>query len=188
MRLDQITKLPLWAHAAAAIGAVALFQTAKTALDASYAASRHPVDYATGQTTFSGEAIKGYYATMIEAGTLDIYRTTQIIDFGFIAGIACIGLFLLTLIARMGRTGSIARRVGLSAALAALAGATCDAIENGWSFIMLANPTGFADWLALPYSAFAVAKFALLTLAMALTLGSLLCTAAGRITRRPRLG
>ena len=36
-----------------------------------------------------------------------------------------------------------------------------DVLENAVSFVMLSNPTGFADWLVVPYSSFAVAKFAI---------------------------
>lgn len=36
-----------------------------------------------------------------------------------------------------------------------------DIFENLTSFIMLANPTSFADWLIVPYSSFATVKFAL---------------------------
>ena len=40
--------LPRWAHGAATLAAFGLFQAAKARLDASYAASGHPVDYAMG--------------------------------------------------------------------------------------------------------------------------------------------
>ncbi|HMQ58763.1 MAG TPA: hypothetical protein PKE65_09460 [Rhizobiaceae bacterium] len=172
----------------AATATLAAFQATKSVLDASYAASKHPVDYATGQTTFSGPRIKEYYATMLDAGTLDIYRMTQLIDFGFIAAMACMGLFVCSLIARIGRDGSWARRIGFWAAGAIVLGALSDAIENAWSFVMLANPTGFADWLALPYSGFASAKFALITLGMVLTIASLLTGLAGRLAGKPQIG
>jgi hypothetical protein len=184
----RITQLPLWLHSAAALASVGLFQLAKAKLDASYAASGHPVDYVTGQTSFNGATIKGYYAQMQELGTLDVYRTTQIIDFGFIAGMACVGLFVATLLARMARPASFGRHVGLFAGLALVLGACCDAIENGWSFVMLANPAGFADWIALPYSGFAVAKFGLIALGMLLILLCLLLTAIGHILKRPTIG
>lgn len=186
--LTRITKLPLLAHAGAVIVTFAGFNWIKGKLDASYAASNHPVDYATGQTTFSGPKIKEYYAHMIDQGTLDVYRTTQLVDFGFILAIACLGLFLCTFIARASNEGSWGRRLGLFAGVCAVSGATCDAIENGWSFIMLANPTGFADWLAMPYSGFAVAKFGLITLAMATLVASLAIGAVGRVTRRENRG
>ena len=184
----RVMSLPLIVHVLCACAVVFGFQWVKGKLDASYAASNHPVDYATGQTTFSGETIKGYYATMQEAGTLDVYWQTQFIDFGFILAIACMGLFVATLVARFGRPGSWARRLGLFAGVAALLGALCDAIENGWSFVMLSDPTGFADWLALPYSAFASAKFALIACAMFALLASLLATVIGRATRKPKIG
>jgi len=129
----RVMSLPIAVQALCAVGTVFGFQWIKGVLDANYAASNHPVDYATGQTTFSGDKIKGYYAEMQEAGTLDIYWQTQLIDYGFILAIACMGLFVATLIARFGRPGSWGRRLGLFAGAAALLGALCDAIENGWS-------------------------------------------------------
>ena len=175
-------------HLAATAAAIGLFAFVKPRLDAAYAASRHPVDFATGQTTFDGQRIKGFYAVMQEAGTLDIYVKTQIIDFAFITAVALLGLTLGTLVARLGPNGGWGRRLGLWAAITAIAGAAMDACENLVSFVMLADPQGFPDWLALPYSGFASAKFALLTLAMALLLASLLAGGVERLLRRPRLG
>ena len=40
-----------------------------------------------------------------------------------------------------------------------MVGALADAVENLISFAMLADPQGFADWIALPYSAFAVLHY-----------------------------
>lgn len=180
--------LPVWAHAACAAGTVGFFQWIKGHLDASYAASGHPVDYFTGQTAFSGPVIKEYYGHMQDAGTLDIYIRTQMIDFGFILAMIGVGVFIFTLLARLGRAGSFSRRVGLLAGLSIATGALCDAIENGISFIMLANPAGFADWLALPYSAFASIKFALIAFGMLLVLVSLVTAVAGRLIKRPAIG
>ena len=185
---ERVATLPLWMHAGAAITTFVGFGWIKGRLDASYAASKHPVDYATGQTSFNGEIIKGYYAQMLEFGTLDVYRTTQLIDFGFILAIACMGIFVCTLVARVSRKGSWGRRIGLAAGLFALLGAACDAVENGWSFVMLANPTDFSNWLALPYSAFASVKFALIATAMLCLITSIVLAAAGRLTKRPGIG
>jgi hypothetical protein len=186
--LKRPINLPLAVHATLALASILWFQWAKGKLDASYAASRHPVDYMTGQTNFSGETIKGYYATMVEAGTLDIYVTTQLIDFGFIFGIIAIGFFVCTLIARLGRSGSLGRKTGVFAGVSLVSGGVCDMIENGWSFVMLANPDDFANWLAIPYSLFATVKFGLITLGMALILVSLVLTAVGRVSGRPTIG
>ena len=184
----KIAALPIWTHRISAIATIVAFQWIKGKLDASYAASRHPVDYFTGQTSFNAETIKGYYAQMQSTGTLDVYRTTQLIDFGFLLTMACIGLFVCTLIARLSRKDSFGHKVGLYGGISVTLGAICDAIENGWSFVMLANPTGFADWLAYPYSGFASIKFALITFGMLLILISVLSSVIGRVTKKPSIG
>lgn len=186
--ITRITTSPIWMHVTAAVGSVALFQWVKGTLDRSYAASMHPVDYVTGQTSFDSATIKGYYAAMEEAGTLGIYVRTQIIDYGFIVAMCCLGLFVFTLIARLGREGSVGRRIGIWAGFLVLLGAMCDAIENGWSFVMLANPTDFADWLAFPYSGFASVKFALIALAMLLVVISLMTSIVGRLIKKANIG
>jgi len=185
---QTVMKMPIALHGVCAAAAFAGFQFAKGRLDASYAASKHPVDYMTGQTGFSAEAVKGYYAQMQATDTLDVYATTQLIDYGFIAGMFCMGVFVCTLIARAGRVGSWGRRIGIFAGIALMAGAACDAIENAWSFVMLADPDSFADWLAIVYSSFAVAKFALITCGMLLVIVSLTLSLIGRLSGKVRLG
>ena len=51
-------------HFGLTTGAFAAFQLVKAQLDKSYAASKYPVDYATGQLAFSAEKLEGYYAVM----------------------------------------------------------------------------------------------------------------------------
>lgn len=184
----KVTDLPVAAHIALAVISILWFQWAKGKLDASYAASLHPVDYITGQTRFSGDTIKGYYAAMTDTGTLDIYVRTQMVDFGFILGFLGIGLFVCTLIGRLSRDGGIGRFIGFLAGLAFVVGGISDIIENGWSFVMLANPSTFADWLAIPYSTFAVLKFGLINLGMVLALVSLLAAVVGRALNKPNIG
>lgn len=186
--LKKVTDLPVVVHIALAVVSFLWFQWTKGKLDASYAASLHPVDYATGQTSFNGQTIKGYYAAMSDTGTLDIYVRTQMIDFGFILGFLGIGLFVCTLIGRLSRDGGIGRRMGRLAGLAFVFGAISDIIENGWSFVMLANPSTFADWLAVPYSTFAVLKFGFITLGLVLAVVSLLSAVVGRAVNRPSIG
>lgn len=183
-----VIRLPVFVHAALALVSIFWFQWAKGKLDASYAASRHPVDYMTGQTSFSGETIKEYYASMTDTGTLDIYVTTQLIDFGFILGFLGIGLFVCTLIARLSRADSFGRNTGMLAGLPFVLGGISDMIENGWSFVMLTNPSTFANWLAIPYSTFAVVKFGLITLGLGLTLICLVLAGIGRVLNNPKIG
>ena len=133
-------------------------------LDGFYARSEFPVPYYIGQTRFNGETIKGYYQVLIEKGTLDIYVQTQLVDYVFMAAtflsFFCLAAAVMRSVRSVFTEGwllSIARVFVWLAPCAAV----MDALENLVSFFMLANPTDFADWLAIPYSAFAVSKFAI---------------------------
>jgi hypothetical protein len=183
--LDRVTSLPLAAHIGAASVAFVGFHVMKARLDESYAASGHPVDYATGQLAFDASVIEGYYRVMQEAGTLEIYVRTQIIDFGFIAAIMVLSVLLGTLAARLNGAGW-GRRLGLWAAGAGVIGAISDALENLASFVMLAQPDAIAQPVSLIYSSFAAAKFTMLTLAMALFMVSLIAAVIGGAVRRLR--
>ena len=152
-------------------------------LDASYEASNHPVSYAEGQTTFDGEQIKGFYSVMDQAGTLSVYVRTQLIDFGFIAAMAVLGVSLGAMLIRINRERSFGQRAGQVVSGAALIGASADVLENLVSFVMLANPAEFPNWLAIPYSSFAVIKFAFITLAMVAVVASVIGWALGRLQR-----
>lgn len=162
----KLMSTPASAHVGGLALAFAAFAFAKDKLDASYALSGHPVDYATGQTTFDANAIKGFYRTMIEKGSLETYWYTQFIDFAFIASVLLLACTISTFVARFAKIGGWARRIALLAGVLGICGALFDVAENLVSFVMLSDPTGFPEWLALPYSTFATIKFALLTLAM----------------------
>lgn len=179
--MTRLFSLPRWAHGAATLAAFGLFQAAKARLDASYAASGHPVDYATGQLSFDATTIEGNYRVMQDSGTLGVYWQTQMIDFGFIASVMLLALFLGTLLARM---GGWARGLGLAAAVLGLAGGALDAVENLLSFWMLARPEAIPQALALAYSSAAAVKFALLTAAMAAALAALVVGAVRRVLVR----
>lgn len=181
--VTRLFRIPVVVHGGLTLAACAAFMAVKTRLDASYAAARHPVDYATGQLAFSAERIEEYYAVMMQAGTLDIYWRTQMIDFGFIASIALLSVLLGTLAGRIGRPGTLPRRMGIWTACAGLAGAGFDAIENLLSFAMLARPEQIPTALAVSYSAAAAFKFALLTAAMALLVATVIVGLASRLRR-----
>jgi len=53
---------------------------------------------------------------------------------------------------------------------------------------MLADPQGFSNWLAFPYSGFAVLKFALITLGMGLLIATIILAMVGRLLNKPRIG
>ena len=158
--MNRLRRLPKRRHGLLAAGSLAVVAISNSVLDASYRESQHPVGYAEGQTTFSAETIRGYYQTMTEAGTLDIYWRTQFIDFAFIASVILVGLFVPTLIGRFCKASKAAKVLTMLATPAVVVGATFDIAENLVSFVMLANPASFADWLAYLYSGLAAAKFA----------------------------
>ena len=181
---DLIIRLPLLLHAVAAFTTFLILGFTNAALDESYAASRFPVPYAVGQTTFDGELLKSYYQVMLDAGTLDIYWRTQFIDFGFIGAMFVVGLFIPICIRRAALPATVAYNILTFSATAISTGAILDAIENLISFTMLAQPQTFPNWIALPYSAFAVMKFACIALGMLTLLVGILAVIIQRIARR----
>ena len=141
------------------------FQAVKAQLDRLYAASGYPVDYATGQLSFSAEKLTGWYGAMDKAGTLDIYWQTQFVDFGFLTSVGVMGLLIGALLARLGR-GVWAPRLGRAAAVLAVMGAGFDAVENLLSFWLLLSRDAMPQAGALIYSTAAALKFACLVTAM----------------------
>lgn len=182
------SRLPWPIHLALGIASLLGMFLTLDAFNAAYAASQIPVDFMTEQTRFSGQQTKEYYALMIDLGTLEHFKRAQIVDFGYIFATFLTGLFLVTFVARLGREGSWTKRLGGVAAYLMIAGACFDAVENLISFAMLANPTDFANWIAIPYSTAASLKLTIGTLGV---LGALIAIALlvfGRILNKPKLG
>jgi hypothetical protein len=136
-------------------------------LDASYAKSRFPVPYYEAQLSFDASKLKGWYAYLADQGTLGTYLQTQNIDFVFIVSVLMLHVLALLLISRLFTEGSRLRRWMIVAALLSTLAPLLDAFENAVSYVMLANPTNFADGWALVYSSFAAGKFAMFTFAYA---------------------
>ncbi|MEM8861101.1 MAG: hypothetical protein AAGD96_22480, partial [Chloroflexota bacterium] len=142
----QTEKLNLAVHFVLAVSAFGLMRVANIILDNSYAASKFPVPYYVGQTAFSGEQIKEYYAFMIDAGTLGIYWQTQFVDYAFIGMVMITGLLLSSFVARLHQKGSWWYTITFAFAVLMLLGGLFDAIENLISFVLLARPETFANW------------------------------------------
>ncbi len=187
----RLSALPVGWHLALAAAALALQVAVNAVLDAFYRASQFPVPFARGQTTFDGAQLKGYYAVMLEAGTLDVYWATQLFDFVFIAAVIVSGFLAGTVIVRLAGDRQPWRGLGLVVRTLLPLGAGFDAIENLISFTMLVQPRTFPEWIAVPYSAAAVVKFALvgcglvaLFLATVGLIGTALVSRAGGARRR----
>jgi hypothetical protein len=129
-------------------------------LNASYAASKFPVPYHVAQLSFDAQRIKNWYAYLIEQETLAIYWQTQFIDFGFIATVLLLHVSMLWLASRLFEVDSFGRRWMERAAVLSAIAPLADTLENLVSFVMLSDPTGFPDGLALLYSSLAAIKFA----------------------------
>ena len=155
---ERFNQLSIYIHALLALIALIAARVTLTLFENSYAASQHPVPFYVGQTSFSDEKLKGYYATMIESGTLDIYWSTQFIDFLYITSVFLAGIIVSFFLARLNKNNPLFLRLSLVAAIAIPIGAVFDALENVTSFIRLSQPTSFPNWIALIYSGFAVLK------------------------------
>jgi hypothetical protein len=147
-----------------AIPLLVIRQVTQQWLDGLYTLSQFPVPFFVGQTTFNAAELKGYYAVLLEQGTLDRYMLVQIADYAFMLTVMISFFALMAAIYRSipkwPALMTIARCMLVIAPLAAI----FDALENAVSFVMLANPTGFSDWLVYPYSSLAVMKFAVFVL------------------------
>jgi hypothetical protein len=134
-------------------------------LDAAYAASRFPVPYWQAQLSFDHFKLKGWYEFLVKNETLDLYIYTQFVDFIFIASVLVLHTAALLALSRAVPSNSKARQALIWAALLSAIAPLADAVENGISFIMLANPTGFEPLLAIAYSSVAAIKFGMFTFA-----------------------
>lgn len=161
---------------------MAALAVSNNVLNSSYEASGHPVGYAEGQLAFSGSTIKGYSAHMTGLGTLDTYVATQLIDFAFIASMVAIGVFVATGIAR-GLSGTRAASAASLAGVLFIVGSGFDAVENLISFVMLTDPSGFPDAIALPYSLAAALRFLAIVPAVILTAAALVVLVGRRLTQ-----
>lgn len=134
-------------------------------LNASYEESKFPVPYFEAQLSFSAEKLKSWYSFLNRENTFDIYLKTQYIDFLFILSVLLLHFFTLLLISRLFHEDSKGRKILIVCALLSTIAPIADAVENLVSFIMLANPVNFSNWLAYLYSSLAALKFAMFTFA-----------------------
>jgi hypothetical protein len=134
-------------------------------LNTAYAASGFPVPYWQAQLSFDHLKLKGWYATVIEQGSLGLYFHAQYVDFLFILSVLVLHVAALIVVARLHPTGSRLGSIMLWAAFLSALAPIFDALENFVSFIMLAQPLTFEPALALIYSCLAAGKFAMFTFA-----------------------
>jgi hypothetical protein len=155
-------------------------------LNNSYAASGFPVPYHVAQLSFSAAKLQGWYGELLRLGTLGDYVRTQVVDFVFIASVAVLHPAVLLLIGRAFAPEGRGRRLMLTAAALSLIAPAADAAENLVSFVMLAQPTTFAPWLASLYSTLAALKFAMFTFAYAAAVIGVVAAVGVMLSKRMR--
>ncbi len=159
---------------------------ASSTLTASYVESKFPVPYHVAQLSFSAEKLKGWYATLQELGTFDVYLLTQHIDSLFILSVLLLHCFALVLISRLFTANSRGRKIMVVCALISAIAPISDQLENLVSYVMLANPADFADVLAYIYSSFAATKFAFFVFAYIVAPLGLIVGVISRIINRSK--
>jgi len=159
-----ISYLTAWQWFAASLIATVLSQYVMGHLNGLYTDSLFPVSIYEGQTTFNADTVKGYYAVLLELGTFDKYIDVQLFDFIFILTVFTSFLFSAITVFHMLPQVKWLKAVACTMIIIAPLAAVFDALENIVSFFMLADPQTFSDWLVIPYSSFAVAKFFVFTL------------------------
>ena len=124
--------------------------------------SGYPVSFMESQLSFSGEVIKSHFSVMT-GDQITLYLYAQFVDFGFIFVYASL-IFLVGIYrGRRFSETSWFRTSCYGIAVAGVVAGCCDALENGFILLMIADPIGFPNIFAVIHSYFALVKFILLT-------------------------
>ena len=123
--------------------------------------SNYPVSVFESQLSFSGAVIKSHLRTMSSA-EIDLYRTTQQIDYLFMLAYGSLYFSLALYISRKFDENSRWRNTGYLSAIFGVIAACCDATENVFILLILSDPQGFPDAWAIANSCFALVKFILM--------------------------
>jgi len=120
------------------------------------------------QLGFNAEIIKNYFSLMNPA-ELGLFITANLVDYLFILFYGIFFFSTARLISWNYKSG-FPKKIGLSLAWVGVIAAVLDGIENMFLLFMTADPVGFASWLAIAHSSFALTKFLFMYVAMAWTM------------------
>lgn len=160
-----IARFTTWQWWVIALTTFVICRLTQVWLDGLYVQSLFPVPFFVGQTTFDAAELQSYYAVLLEKGTLDKYFWVQMADFVFMATVFVSFFALMAAVYRSLPQIHWLRSIAQAMVFIAPMAAIFDALENAVSFVFIANPQDFIDWLVYPYSTFAVIKFAIFVLA-----------------------
>ena len=177
-RLAETTSWPkLWTALAASVALLAGGITWATVL---YAASGFPPRLIEGQLAFNAELTRGWYQTLIELGSLEVYVRTQWVDFIFIFGLL-LTLFIVHLMIAKARRGEPGwQRLALWLAVLGPAIATADIWENLVTLTMLNAPLSFTPALAMVASTLSAVKWSWAMIGTSLVVFQLVALAVRR--------
>ena len=145
--------------------------------------NEYPVGFIESQLSFSGDAIKNHYAQM-DADSIALYKIGNLLDYIYMVGY---GLMLFTgvvIFLRVYSKDSFGDKVGHILAIGGIIAPVCDAIENGFILLMIANPTGFPNIIAILHSVFAAVKYSLIVSSWLFMLISLIVWISRNITNK----
>ena len=117
------------------------------------------------QLGFNAEIIRSYFSLMTPTD-LGLFITANLADYLFMLFYGIFFFSAARLISWNYKRG-LPKRIGLSLAWVGVIAAVLDGIENVFLLSMTADPVGFAGWLAIAHSSFALAKFLFMYVAMA---------------------
>lgn len=117
------------------------------------------------QLGFNAEIIRSYFSLM-NPTDLGLFITANLTDYLFMLFYGIFFFSAARLISWNYKRG-FPKRIGLSLAWVGVIAAVLDGIENVFLLSMVADPVGFAGWLAIAHSSFALAKFLFMYVAMA---------------------
>ena len=120
------------------------------------------------QLGFNAEIIKNYFSLM-NPSELGLFIAANLADYLFMI-FYCLFFFSAARLISWNYKSGFPKRIGLSLAWVGVIAAVLDGIENVFLLLMTADPVGFASWLAIAHSSFALAKFLFMYVAMAWTM------------------
>jgi hypothetical protein len=120
------------------------------------------------QLGFNAETIMNYFSLMSPTD-MGLFIAANLADYLFILLYGFFFFSAARLISWNYKIG-LPKRIGLSLAWVGVIAAVLDGIENVFLLSMTADPVGFAGWLAIAHSSFALAKFLFMYVAMAWTM------------------
>ncbi len=120
------------------------------------------------QLGFNAEIVRNYFSLM-NPSDMGLFITANLADYLFMLFYGIFFFSAARLISWNYKRG-FPERIGLSLAWVGVIAAVLDGIENVFLLSMAIDPVGFAGWLAIAHSSFALTKFLFMYVAMAWTM------------------